>query len=107
MYLNTLFTNSNNALKILDSIDQICRESAAEAVEVYNKAYTFMEPNHPNPNHNVRVMSLAELEAYNQANVENYEEEKAAFCQGANRNRQQRRLSYPAGDGLRYRAMGN
>lgn len=79
LYLNTLFTNSNNALKILDSIDHICQESAAEAVETYNKAYAFMEPNHPNPNHNVRVMSLADLQAHNGESVENYQEKKDAF----------------------------
>ena len=33
LFLNTFFTNSNNALNILRSLGQICREAADEAVE--------------------------------------------------------------------------
>mgnify|MGYP002558500125 CR=1 FL=1 len=82
LFLNTFFTNSNNALNILRSLGQICREAADEAVEMYNKAYDFMKPDHPNPNHNVRVMSLSELEDFNKANVSDYDSKKDAFVKG-------------------------
>ena len=41
-----------------------------------------MKPDHPNPNHNVRVMSLSELEDFNKANVSDYDSKKDAFVKG-------------------------
>lgn len=79
IYINTLFTNSSNALSILNDIYKICEAAAEEAVETYNKAYDFMQPEHPNPNHTVRVMTLEELEDYCRSINKSYEEEKAAF----------------------------
>jgi len=82
LYLNTLFTNSNNALNILNKIKDICKEAADEAVEIYNKAYDYMKPAHPNPNHKVVIMSLAELEEYNHKTIEGYEAKKDEFVKG-------------------------
>lgn len=82
LFLNTFFTNSNNALNILNSLRDICKDAAAESVEVYNRAYDFMKPDHPNPDHNIRVMSLDELEKYNKANVTGYESKKETFVKG-------------------------
>lgn len=79
MYFNTLFTSSNNALNIMKKIDEICHEAAEESVATYNKAYDYMKPNIPNPNHNVRIMSLAELDEYNRENVDNYDGIKDKF----------------------------
>lgn len=79
MYINTLFTNNSNALSILNQIREICETASDEAVATYNKAYNFMQPEHPNPNHVVKVMTLEELENYCRETVPDYDLQKENF----------------------------
>lgn len=79
MYINTLFTNSSNALSILKAIRGVCETAAKEEVDTYNKAYDFMQPDHPNPNHEVKVMTLEELEDYCKEIHADYQQQKEDF----------------------------